>query len=132
MLVKRVIHTGSEAGSFMIFSQCARCSVRWLASLYVVGEGVICRSSRLRFAASRLAAPRRLTAALAPAAPSEDTLTSQHSVATARAAEMRAPRISEPVGLTRPYADYSRHAHFFATPAGGAKRSARKRATGWL
>jgi hypothetical protein len=108
----------------MIFSQCARCSARRLASLRRVGEGVLCRSSRLRFAASRLAAPRRLTAALAPAAPSEDTLTSLHRSVPARPSEARTADL-ETRGLVRAGADSSRQAALFATPAGGAERRAR-------
>jgi hypothetical protein len=76
---------GLRAPQFYDFLAVRALFARRLVSLHGVGEDVICRSSRLRFAASRLAAPRRLTAALAPAAPSEDTLTSLHSIATARA-----------------------------------------------
>jgi hypothetical protein len=82
-------------------------AVRRVASLREVGEGVICRSSRLRFAASRLAAPRRLTAALAPAAPSDDTLTSLHRSVPARPSNARPLRILERLA-SRVYARITR------------------------
>src|SRR5450759_4004048 len=87
--VKRVIHTRSQARSFMIFSQCARRTTLRLTSLHGVGGGgPLRRYARLVGApnyAPSLRSVAGLLLALALQSACEDTLTSLHRFVTAGA-----------------------------------------------